>query len=492
MVDKVGGTPGQMTNHLTRRGARYYFRRKIPASLHAHYGKKEIVHALGTSDYHEAKRLAAVHTVRTDAEWAILVAKHTRTDAWLADSILHSDEGEQEYRANKAHHDAASKGQREARESVDRILAGSNLPSAAQLAYLEATGGYAFDDRPTPEQAANAPSKSKAASSARTVKPFGGPTGRDNANAAVSLSAAPSWSPDSLSLAQLCEKWASERKPTARTKDKYELAVSRFYDLVGRFPADQITRRHIVEFKDKLRESGVSIPTTNHTLDCLGTLFNFGRDNELVRDNVARGVRLMDNRPNKSKRLPYTLDHLRTIFSKLPDRNADREGFWLPVLGLYTGARLGELCQLTPTDVREETYFDMDGNESRAWCIYITNEGEGKRVKTASSVRRIPVHPVLIDQGFIELAQSRSSSPRIFNLGPNKDGEFGQDWSKAYGRFLRGTCGITDPKRVFHSYRHTFKEICRDCDIGKELADAMQGHDDGDSSDDYGGEFYPL
>jgi hypothetical protein len=45
---------------------------------------------------------------------------------------------------------------------------------------------------------------------------------------------------------------------------------------------------------------------------------------------------------------------------------------------------------------------------------------------------------------------------------------------------------------VFHSFRHTFKEVCRDCDIGKELADAIQGHDDGDSSDSYGGEFYPL
>lgn len=88
--------------------------------------------------------------------------------------------------------------------------------------------------------------------------------------------------------------------------------------------------------------------------------------------------------------------------------------------------------------------------------------------------------------------QSRRGSPRIFDLEPNKDGEWGQDWSKAYGKFLRGACGIADPKRVFHSFRHTFKEVCRDCDIGKELADAIQGHDDGDSSDSYGGEFYPL
>ena len=466
MVDKVGGTPGQMTNHLTRRGARYYFRRKIPASLHAHYGKREIVLALGTSDYQEAKRLAAVHTVRTDAEWAKLSAP-SKTDAGLADAIRQADEWEQERRANREHYKSMDKGERAARASIDQTLAASGLPSAAQLAMAQATGGYALDDLPNPVA-------SRSTSLVDDVK------------------TPPRQSADSLSLAALCERWAKERQPTARTVNKYEKAVERFYTLKGRIPIDQIERAHIVDFKDNLRESGVSIPNTNHTLDCLGTLFNFGRDNELVKDNPARGVRLIDNRPTKTKRLPYTLEHLRTIVSKLPNRDADPEGFWLPLLGLYTGARLGELCQLTPSDVREETYFDSDGEERRAWCIFVTADGEGKRVKTASSVRRFPVHRVLIEQGFIDLVKSRQGCARIFDLEPNKDGEWGQDWSKAYGKFLRGTCGIADPKRVFHSYRHTFKEVCRDCDIGKELADAIQGHDDGDSSDSYGGEFYPL
>ena len=66
--------------------------------------------------------------------------------------------------------------------------------------------------------------------------------------------------------------------------------------------------------------------------------------------------------------------------------------FWLPLLGLYTGARLNELCQLTPSNVREEddiAYLD------------ITNEADGQRIKTSSGKRIIPIHQRLIDLGFL-------------------------------------------------------------------------------------------
>ena len=45
---------------------------------------------------------------------------------------------------------------------------------------------------------------------------------------------------------------------------------------------------------------------------------------------------------------------------------------------------------------------------------------------------------------------------------------------------------------VFHSFRHSFKDICRECGIGEDVRDALQGHSEGDSAGGYGGEFYPL
>ena len=59
---------------------------------------------------------------------------------------------------------------------------------------------------------------------------------------------------------------------------------------------------------------------------------------------------------------------------------------WLVMLGAYTGARAGELCELTVDDVRE-----TDG------VHYLTI----RTGKTESAARAIPLHRQLIKAGFL-------------------------------------------------------------------------------------------
>lgn len=88
---------------------------------------------------------------------------------------------------------------------------------------------------------------------------------------------------------------------------------------------------------------------------------------------------------------------------------------WLPMLGLYTGARVNELCQLNPqTDIRQEP-------ESGIWYLDITNEGEAadgvtKHVKNKVSKRRVPVHSALLKAGFIDYVEAlrRQLAKRLF------------------------------------------------------------------------------
>jgi hypothetical protein len=65
------------------------------------------------------------------------------------------------------------------------------------------------------------------------------------------------------------------------------------------------------------------------------------------------------------------------------------------------------------------------------------------------------------------------------------------NWSKWFGRYLRKTMGITEKRKVFHSFRHTFKDACRRARIATEVHNAVTGHAGQSVADNYGGE-YPL
>ena len=162
-------------------------------------------------------------------------------------------------------------------------------------------------------------------------------------------------------------------------------------------------------------------------------------------------------------------------------RNAD---FWLPLLGLFTGARLEEIGAASLADLK---------NEGGISYLHITTI-EGRRLKTQTSQRRVPLHDEIIRCGFLAYvgALKKRGETKMFPDIRRKPGAKGAQtaaWSKKYGRWL-DKIGITDSRLVFHSFRHTFKEACRVANIREEIHDALTGHSNGSIGREYGG--YPL
>lgn len=133
--------------------------------------------------------------------------------------------------------------------------------------------------------------------------------------------------------------------------------------------------------------------------------------------------------------------------------------YWLPLLGLYTGARINELSQLHIKDV-----LCTGGGR---WYIDFNLDGSGKidepdkRLKNVNSIRKVPLHPELVRLGLpgYVTALRDAGHERLFP-------ELRHDPVKGYGaaagswfgeRFLGYKLKIPrDGKQTFHSFRHNF------------------------------------
>jgi len=233
----------------------------------------------------------------------------------------------------------------------------------------------------------------------------------------------------------------------------------------------------------------------------LGVIFNYACDNDIMPVNPAAKIRVTDKRRAKDKRREFDTSALNAIFTSpvytegyRPVAGAGEAAYWLPLLALFTGARIEELAQLRPEDVYEESYADGQGAECRAWVLRITgNLSEGQEIKTESSERRVPLHSELLRLGFVEFALAAKGQARIFDkLRSDADGKESGNYSKWFSRYLRGQCKVTDERMVFHSFRHTFKHLARLAGVPTEVHNALTGHVTGDVADNYGGLSFRL
>lgn len=121
--------------------------------------------------------------------------------------------------------------------------------------------------------------------------------------------------------------------------------------------------------------------------------------------------------------------------------------------------------------------------------VSITDDAARAQSKNAASRRRIRLHPALLDGGFLDYV-ARARRPRLPfpELRANGRGKRGGYFSTWLSIYLRNKVGITDGRKVFHSFRHTFKDACRAVGIEEEVPDALTAHTQQRASRRYGNE----
>jgi len=160
-----------------------------------------------------------------------------------------------------------------------------------------------------------------------------------------------------------------------------------------------------------------------------------------------------------------------------PGPNIVRDAkFWLPILALFHGGRLTEFAAMPHSDLKQ--------SPAKSWYFDLTR----RQVKNETSQRLIPLHPKMIDLGFLDYVASvrEGNSEWLF---PDLDHETkhgpGHAFSKWWGNWMNAM-GLTDPSITHHSWRHTFKRAARQSDVKEEMHDVLTGHRGSTVSRQYG------
>jgi integrase len=338
-------------------------------------------------------------------------------------------------------------------------------------------------------------------------------------------------SKDGVDLLTMFEKWLEERKPARTTVLNYTTAIRRFTELHGNLAVHEITKPHVRSYKSALLRiprslSGdrreVSLPqllerleedptpnattltagSVNKAIGALQAVLGWVGKQGYLDDypnwsNPADDMKMHDPADDEENRLPYDEKDLTLIFNSPVFRGGERPragggeaAKWIPLLSLFSGARLEEMGQALVSDVKERdgiAYLDINTLDRQA----------RKRLKNRSSRRKLPLHPELLRCGLLAYVEERrrNNDIRLFpDLRPSVSGQVTGNWSKWWGRYT-DSLGITDPRKVFHSFRHTFKRACRAARIEEELHDALTGHTSANVGRSYGsggGDGVPL
>ena len=143
--------------------------------------------------------------------------------------------------------------------------------------------------------------------------------------------------------------------------------------------------------------------------------------------------------------------------------------YWVPLIGLFTGMRLDEICQLRVEDIFKDGSYDV---------IKVDNTGETK-TKNIQSVRIIPIHPTLKKLGFVDYVEelSRKNKDRVFGeLKKTRDG-YGRNVGRWFNSsYLKKLQIYETQNKVFHSLRHTFITNLLQNGVREEIVNGLDGH----------------
>ncbi|WP_377153044.1 tyrosine-type recombinase/integrase [Roseateles sp. UC29_93] len=287
----------------------------------------------------------------------------------------------------------------------------------------------------------------------------------------------PPAAPPPAYLREVFGKWTEAKSRNKDTVAACKRALALFEQQTGNPPLAALSRAHGVEFRAWLQhpDRATTSKTAHDRMTWVKSLLKFAHvELELIHRQPWEGLDIDATTTNR--RRPWTPDELNSLIGAplhacyaLPTdiKSGGAAAYWVPLLGMFSGARISELIQLRRQDI--ETVNGM-------LVMNITDDGEDLRVKTSAAVRKVPVHSELIRLGFGEYVD-RIVSPEdpLWPDVPRRDGKTGGYFSHWFGLHRRELGMGRYPD--FHCFRHTVRSALANGDVAEPLIDALLGHE---------------
>lgn len=295
---------------------------------------------------------------------------------------------------------------------------------------------------------------------------------------------------------QVMRDFAAEIKNIPRERHKFAQSLG----------LSKPSYKDLIALKKEKAHSGLSEGEQRKILETLSQIFTWAIAEEMMTSNPA--VRLGGEAIRKSKkrvakaheqRDPLAPEDLEKIFSahwfKTGTGKLTAKGtyyhyrphyYWLPILALYCGGRLNELCQLYLKDVvlKEGVYcidFNLQGENKLDIDEEDLPDADDKSLKNISSARIIPISQSLLDLGFIdyihklkELGHARLFPELLFDSEKGY-GKYAGKWfnDSFMGRQLKIP---RNGRKTFHSMRHNFATSLGRLHAEPNLKADLMGH----------------
>lgn len=260
------------------------------------------------------------------------------------------------------------------------------------------------------------------------------------------------------------------------------LAAARYQQLSDENAADLF--KHLLDAKYKF----LSTTTVKRYLRVFKEFLTYAQRKGYVSAalNVQIEIPVKDSRQSYDR---FTKAELLKIFNPeyypYPEDENFAYRYYIPLMALYSGARLNELCQLYCDDIKKE---------NNIYYMIFTDERPDQHLKNKVSKRIVPIHPKIIEMGFLDYLLSVKSKRKqrvFYQLTYAQYNHYADKMSKWFGRYLE-SIGISGKRKVFHSFRHTVKPELRDANVGREYQNAICGWEGIDTGERVYGSNFPI